>query len=37
MQKEFKITEIYNPKEKNIEEKLTEVFILFLTEKLINL
>ena len=36
IQKEYKIEEIYNTKEKDIEEKLNEVFIIFLTEKLIN-
>jgi len=36
MRKENKITEIYNPSEKSIGEKLQEVFVIFLTEKLIN-
>ena len=36
MKKEYKITEIFNSNEKNIEEKLNEAFIIFLTEKLIN-
>ena len=36
MRKEYTITEIYNPNEKDIEEKLREIFIIFLTEKLIN-
>ena len=37
MQKEYKIQEIYNPNEKSLEEKLNEAFIIFLTEKLINI
>jgi len=37
MQIEFKIVEIYNPNDKQIEEKLNEAFILFLTEKLIKM
>ena len=36
MQKEYKVKEIYDSDNKNIEEKLKEVFIIFLTEKLIN-
>ena len=36
MQKELIITEIFNPNEKSLEEKLQEVFIIFLTEKLMN-
>ena len=36
IQKEFKIEEIYDLKEKNIEAKLNEAFIIFLTEKLIS-
>ena len=35
MQK-YKIIEICNPNEKNIEEKLQEVFIIFMTEKILN-
>jgi len=35
MQK-YKITEVYNSNEKIIEEKLQEVFTIFLTEKLLN-
>ena len=30
MQKEYKIKEIFNPNEKDIEEKLQEVFVIFL-------
>ena len=37
MQKEIKIIEIFNPNEKSIEEKLNEAFIIFLTEKLIDI
>ena len=37
IQREFKIVEIYNPNEKSLEEKLQDVFIIFLTEKLINI
>ena len=33
MKKEYKITEIYNAQEKNIEEKLKKIFISFLIEK----
>lgn len=33
---EFKITEVFNPKAKNIEEKMKEVFITYLTEKIAN-
>lgn len=36
MRNEFKIIEIFNPNAQNIEEKLKEVFISFLTEKLVN-
>lgn len=36
MKKEYKIIEIFNPNTKNIDEKLKEVFIIFLTEKLMN-
>ena len=36
MRQEYKIKEIYNPKEKNIEEKLQEVLITFLAEKTAN-
>ena len=36
MRKEIKIIEVYNPKEKDIEEKLNEAFIIYLAEKLIN-
>ena len=34
MKKEYKIIEIYNPAYKNISEKLNEVFITYMTEKL---
>ena len=33
MAKEYKIEEIYNPDEKNIEQKLEAIFITFLIEK----
>lgn len=33
---EFKIIEVFNPKAKNIEEKMKEVFITYLTEKITN-
>ena len=36
IQRKIKITEIYNAKEKDIEEKLKEIFVIYLTEKLIN-
>ena len=36
MRKEYKITEIFNPNGKNAEEKIEEVFIIYLTEKLTN-
>ena len=36
MQTEYIITEIYNADEKKIDDKLQDVFIIFLTEKLIN-
>lgn len=36
MKNEFKVKEVFNPKAKDIEEKLKEVFISFLTEKLVN-
>ena len=34
---EYKIIEKFNPNLNNIEEKLNEVFIIFLTEKLTNI
>ena len=34
IKREYKITEKYNPKEKEIDKKLQEVFIEYLTEKL---
>ena len=34
MKKEFKIIEIFNPDSKNIDERLKEVFIAFLIEKM---
>ena len=36
MKKEFKIIEKFNPTAKTAEEKLQEIFISYLTEKLIN-
>ena len=33
MPKGYAVIEIFNPKEKNIEEKLKEIFISFLVEK----
>lgn len=32
----FKIIEVFNPKAKNINEKMKEVFITYLTEKITN-
>ena len=34
MQKGYEIKEIYNTNEKDIEEKLQEIFMIFLTEKI---
>lgn len=36
MSKKYTVTEVYDANEKNIEEKLQEVFITFLTEKITN-
>ena len=36
MVKEYKVKEIFNANEKNIEEKLEAVFISFLIEKITN-
>ena len=36
MKKEYTIKEIFDPSAKSAEEKLNEVFIIYLTEKLVN-
>lgn len=32
----FKLKEVFNPNATNIEEKMKEVFIIYLSEKLVN-
>lgn len=34
---EFKVKEVFNPNAKNIEEKMKEVFVIYLNEKLIDI